>query len=108
MKVEIVGHTSKVPLPKGSPYRDHWDLSSARARAVLDWLSDPTQGGIASNRLRLCACGSTQPLRDPAYNRTDWTFNDRVEVLLTEALVSDYEEVAAPMSTAWDGTAASN
>lgn len=107
MKVEVAGHSSRVPLPKGSQYRDHMDLAAARARSVLDWLSDPTQGGIAPNRLRLSACGSTQPLRDPAYNRSDWTLNDRVEVLLTEALVSDYEEVAAPVSTAWDGTAAS-
>jgi flagellar motor protein MotB len=108
MKVEIVGHTSKVPLPKGSQYRDHLDLSAARARAVLDWLTDPTQGSLAPNRLRLGACGCTQPLRDPAYNRSDWTLNDRVEVLLTEALVSDYEEVAAPVSTAWDGAAGPN
>jgi chemotaxis protein MotB len=107
LKVEVRGHCSKVPLPAASPYHDQTELSFARARAVNDWLADPTRGGIALNRLRIVACGATEPLRDPAYNRADWTLNDRVEIMLTEALVSDYEEVAAPQSTAWDGAAGS-
>jgi chemotaxis protein MotB len=108
MKVEVVGHTSTVPPPKGSSYRDNMDLAAARARAVLDWLADPTQGRIALNRLRLAACGDTQPLRNPAYDRSDLTLNDRVEVLLTEALVSDFVEVAAPSATAWNGATPSD
>lgn len=103
LKVEVRGHASKVPLPEGSPYRDHIDLSAARARAVRDWLVDPTQGGLDPRRLRVVACGAEEPVREPAYDRTEWTRNDRVEIMLTEALVSDFETPAAQAENSWDG-----
>ncbi len=100
MTVQVRGHSSKVPLPKDSPFHDDIDLSMARARAVRDWLADPTRGNIDAQRLRIMACGSTEPLREPAYDPSDWSLNDRVEIVLTEALVSDFEAAAAPISSA--------
>jgi chemotaxis protein MotB len=38
--VQIEGHTDNVPMSFGSRYRDNWDLSSARAASVADYLMD--------------------------------------------------------------------
>ena len=36
--IEVQGHTSKRPLPEGSPFRDHQDLAYKRARDVQAYL----------------------------------------------------------------------
>src|SRR5262245_50528931 len=37
-KVEVRGHSSRRPLPEGSPYRDHWHLAYDRCLAVKEAL----------------------------------------------------------------------
>ena len=58
-KIEIRGHTSRQPLPKGTPYQDHWDLAYARCRSVEQCL---VSAGINPERVRLGVAGPNEPL----------------------------------------------
>lgn len=58
--VEVRGHTDNTPPLAGSPYRDNFDLSYARADAVGRWMIG--RNGIASERFELVACGAGQPV----------------------------------------------
>jgi chemotaxis protein MotB len=90
-KIEVLGHTSRRPMPAGLPYRDHWDLAYARARRVADLL---IAMGVDPQRIRIGVAGSTEPAptRDAAsYVRT----NSRVDVYLLEILVTDFKDSPA-------------
>lgn len=58
--VEVRGHTDNTLPPAGSPYRDNFDLSHARADAVGRRMMDA--GGVAPERIELVACGAGQPV----------------------------------------------
>ncbi len=81
-KIEIRGHTSNKPLDRASPYKDHWELAYARARAVEQYME---QLGIDGKRMRLgIAAGN-----ELKYEGTDKILqeeNPRVEVLLLQEL----------------------
>ena len=88
-KIEIRGHTAResAPAKDGEPV-DDWDLSYARARAVAEYL----QGrGIPMARIRLTACGATEPLKVQAYDRKTKAINRRGELIVTEALVQEFD-----------------
>ncbi len=75
-RLEIRGHTSRRPLPKDSPYRDHWDLAYDRSRKVRDFL---VAQGIDPQRIRLGVAAQNEPLDvegDPLPVRQ----NSRVEI----------------------------
>ena len=77
-KIEIRGHATGRPLPKGSPFADAWQLSYARCYATFRFLE---QHGVESNRMRLSQSGSYEPLAHP--DREDWAANNsRVEVYM--------------------------
>ena len=88
-KVDIRGHTSKAPLPPGSPFKDHLELSYARARAVRDFLVN--DGNIAEVRIRVTAVGDYEPIVARAYTLTRRGQNSRVEVIVLESLVQEYD-----------------
>ena len=92
-KVEIYGHTSTVPLGPGSAYADHMDLSIARAMAVRRWLIGTTddRGRIDPRRIRVVAAGPYEPLVRRAYERPAWSRNDRVDIVMIEALAPEFE-----------------
>lgn len=84
-KVEIRGHTSRVPIPSESPFANKWDLSASRAAAVRDYLF---ARGIEHERLRLSQAADTEPAvraRDEASRR----FNRRVEVFMLDVFSED-------------------
>ena len=58
--ISVEGHTDNIPPGPGSKYVDNWDLSLARALAVLRELAAP--GGVNPARLRAVAWGDTRPL----------------------------------------------
>lgn len=93
-KIDIRGHTARADLPAGSPWTDHLELSLARARAVRDFLAEA--GGIRPERMRVEGAGPYEPLVSPAYTPQQWRQNDRVEVIILESLVEEYEGQAAP------------
>lgn len=86
--IEVTGHATHEPLPTDSLYGDPWGLSFARARAVGDALE---MHGVRPERLRLIAAGDTAPLEAQAYDEETRAANRRVEIVVTEALVQDYE-----------------
>ncbi len=85
-KIEVRGHTSLEPLDPDSAFKSHMDLSYARAKAIADLLVDE---GIRPERLRLVACGHTEPIKTQAYKEKEHARNRRVEILVTEVLVSE-------------------
>lgn len=86
-KIEIRGHTSKAPLPQECLFKDHMDLSLARARAVSDFL---VMQGVNARRIRVAGVGDTEPLVDRAYDPEERKINSRVEITVLESLVTDF------------------
>lgn len=79
-RIEIRGHTTRRPLPPGSPYRDHLDLAYARARAVMDYL---VSQGIDEDRIRITSAGGNEPVStqpDPLEQKK----NRRVDIFLLD------------------------
>jgi chemotaxis protein MotB len=97
-RIEIRGHTTRRPLAEATPYRDHWELAFARARAVADEL---TALGIDPRRIRLGVSAGNEPTSpgdDPLVLRE----NSRVEMFLLNEFNDDRESSgpAAPPATA--------
>jgi chemotaxis protein MotB len=74
--LRVDGHTDDTPLIEGSFYESNWELSSARAIAVVKYL---IEAGIDPKRLAATGFGEFQPL-DPF----DRDRNRRIEFKLTE------------------------
>lgn len=83
--IEVKGHTSPEPLPPDSPYRDHLDLSYARAANVARFLTESL--GISDRRIIISAVGDTEPsviTRD----RERQMLNHRVDVIILGAYIN--------------------
>ncbi len=78
--LRVDGHTDRVPVGANSAFRSNWELSTARAISVVEFL---VRQGIPPDRLAATGFGEFQPLdrRDDeiAYRR-----NRRIEFKLTE------------------------
>ncbi|MFT0892658.1 peptidoglycan -binding protein [Pseudochelatococcus sp. G4_1912] len=78
--LRVDGHTDRRPLSGAGAFRSNWELSSARAIAVVRFLQSR---GIAPQRLLAAGFAEYQPLdlaeTDDAYRR-----NRRIELKLTE------------------------
>jgi chemotaxis protein MotB len=61
-RVEIRGHSTRRPLPAGSSFRDHWQLSYARCVVVMAALEDL---GVERARMRLSQAAGNEPLSAP-------------------------------------------
>jgi chemotaxis protein MotB len=82
--IEIRGHTTRRPIPSGSPYQSHWDLSYTRCMNVRRILVEDF--GIEENRIRLNLASSYEPI----YRGTDLSElrqNPRVEVFELDEVV---------------------
>lgn len=78
--LRVDGHTDDVPLSGTGRFRDNWELSTARATAVVKFL---IENGVPANRLVAAGFGEYQPLdtEDTAEARAR---NRRIELKLTE------------------------
>lgn len=78
--LRVDGHTDTVPLSGTGRFRDNWELSSARATAVVKYL---IANGVPAQRLVAAGFGEYQPLdsEDSADARAR---NRRIELKLTE------------------------
>lgn len=91
-KIEVRGHTARVPLPSGSPFAGKWELGFARATVVLNYL---TEQGIERERFRVSVAADTEPVvraREEARRR----FNRRVEVFMLDFFSEDLVGEQAP------------
>jgi chemotaxis protein MotB len=92
-KIEIRGHSSRRPLPAGSPYGDHWQLSYARCLAVLAALEAE---GLPRERMRLSQAAGNEPLAAPDEALSGGGYA-RVEVtMLNETTAVPVSEQARP------------
>ncbi len=87
-KIEIRGHS--VGSDQRATEMDLWDLSSARAKAVMRFLTAGPQG-IQPDRIRIVGCGDAEPLKERVYDETKAAVNRRVEVIVTESLVQEFQ-----------------
>ncbi len=78
--LRVDGHTDNVPLAGNGRFRDNWELSSARAVAVVKFL---VANGVPANRLVAAGFGEYQPL-DAADTPEARARNRRIELKLTE------------------------
>ena len=79
--LRVDGHTDRVPVTPGGPFRDNWELSQARALSVVRYMID-TQG-IPASRLAATGFGEFQPL-DPGDSPEALARNRRIELKFTE------------------------
>lgn len=77
-RLEVAGHTDRRPLRGNARFPTNWELSTARAVAVLRFLHER---GVASRRLAAAGYAATAPL-DEAINKAAHRRNRRVEVRL--------------------------
>lgn len=86
-KVTVRGHATREPLPPDAAYSDPTDLSYARAKAVAEEL---VRNGVDPKRIRIEACGDSEPLVAQAYTPERLAQNRRVEIIVTEDTVDEY------------------
>jgi chemotaxis protein MotB len=77
--LRVDGHADSQPITSG-PYKDNWDLSAARAIAVVQLL---IQDGVPADHLAATAFADTQPI-DPAHTPEAYAKNRRIEFRLTD------------------------
>ena len=87
-KIMVRGHATREPLPADSLYNDAHDLSYERAKSVALELE---RNGVDRCRIVRVALADTEPLVRQAYTEERRALNRRVEILITEELVEDYE-----------------
>jgi len=77
--ISVEGHTDNVNLVAGGRYRSNWDLSSARAAAVADYLLSGS--ALASGQVSVTAFADTRPVasNDTAVGRAQ---NRRIEIIV--------------------------
>jgi len=78
--LRVDGHTDDVPLSGSGRYSDNWELSTARATSVVEYLI--TQG-VPPNRLMAAGFGQFQPLTEGETTEAR-AQNRRIELKLTE------------------------
>ncbi len=89
--VEIRGHASSSEAAEAAE-GDLKALSFARAAAAEKYLTGH-EGRVRADRLRLVACGDTEPLVKRLYEEQQRTPNRRVEVVVTGLLVEELQEL---------------
>jgi len=78
--LRVDGHTDDVPLSGNGRYKDNWELSTARATAVVEYLISQ---GVPPNRLMAAGFGQYQPIAEGEGPEAR-AQNRRIELKLTE------------------------
>ena len=81
INVRIEGHSDAVPLGRSSRFRDNWDLSTARAHQVAQYLLKETT--IPESYFSISGYGPFHPLVD----ESNYDENRRVEIYLDIQLI---------------------
>ncbi len=78
--LRVDGHTDNSPISGAGPYKSNWELSAARAVAVVQYLISK---GVEPDRLAAAGFGEFQPL-DQGTDEESRARNRRIELKLTE------------------------
>lgn len=76
--IRVEGHTDDVPTPKDGPFPSNWELSLARAMAVVRALQD---SGVDPTALSAAGFGQYQPIA-PNDSEKNRSLNRRIEIVL--------------------------
>lgn len=76
--LRVIGHTDSRPI-SGGRFRSNWELSSARAASVIEYLV--RDGAIRSNQAEAVGLADTQPI-SLGKTESDYAKNRRVEILI--------------------------
>ncbi|MTD98693.1 peptidoglycan -binding protein [Paracoccus sp. YIM 132242] len=79
--IRVDGHTDSTQLSGTGRYRDNWELSQARALAVVRYMTDEL--GFPANRLAATGFADTRPVT-PGTTPEALSANRRIELKLTE------------------------
>ncbi|MDB6180526.1 peptidoglycan -binding protein [Paracoccus fistulariae] len=79
--IRVDGHTDSTPLSGTGRYRDNWELSQARALAVVRYMTDDL--GFPANRVAATGFADTRPV-DVGNDPEALARNRRIELKLTE------------------------
>ena len=79
--LRVDGHTDSLPLISNSQYKDNWELSQARALAVVKFLIEEKE--FPADKLAATGFGSHQPLATGT-RPSDFEQNRRIELKITE------------------------
>jgi chemotaxis protein MotB len=78
--LRVDGHTDNTPITGAGPYKSNWELSAARAVAVVQYLISK---GVEPDRLAAAGFGEFQPI-DQGNDEEARARNRRIELKLTE------------------------
>lgn len=78
--LRVDGHTDNKPLSGNGPFGDNWQLSQARALAVVKHLI--TKQGVSPGQLAANGFGQYQPIRS-GNSSNDLAINRRIELFIT-------------------------
>ena len=78
--LRVDGHTDSSPISGAGAYKSNWELSAARAVAVVQYLISK---GVEADRLAAAGFGEFQPL-DQGTDEESRARNRRIELKLTE------------------------
>ncbi len=78
--LRVDGHTDSQPITGNGQYKSNWELSAARAVAVVQYL---VSKGVEPDRLAAAGFGEFQPI-DPGTDEAAMARNRRIELKLTE------------------------
>jgi chemotaxis protein MotB len=78
--LRVDGHTDNSPITGNGPYKSNWELSAARAVAVVQYLISK---GVEPDRLAAAGFGEFQPI-DQGTDEESRSRNRRIELKLTE------------------------
>ena len=78
--LRVDGHTDNTPITGAGPYKSNWELSAARAVAVVQYLISK---GVEPDRLAAAGFGEFDPI-DPGNDEEARARNRRIELKLTE------------------------
>lgn len=79
--LRVDGHTDTTPVSPGSPFRDNWELSEARALSVVRYIVE--EQALPPDRLAATGFGEYQPI-DRGTTPEALARNRRIELKLTE------------------------
>jgi len=95
-KMEIRGHAAAGERGVAGEFDNLWDLSYARARSAMRYLESRS---IDPRRVRLIGCADKEPLAAGAYTVEDRAVNRRIEIIVTEALMQQFDATSEKTTT---------
>ena len=93
--LRVDGHTDNSPITGTGPYKSNWELSAARAVAVVQYLIIK---GVEADRLAAAGFGEFQPL-DVGTDVESRTSIRRIEIKLTERLAFKARRIAPGLAS---------